>query len=164
MSSLIQRISEVNDEVRQWTGTSERENDVLTQALENKEHLGRTRGASLVPWKLAFEKDLATYRSRSRGKAAQEVECMRVLKEMEDKLEKWIDEKVEERVNQIMASRGSGVAPQEPVLTSFNPQLKGHNSCGSTPLDDIEVNAPHPVDNITEPVSVRLYIRQKMDN
>jgi len=30
---------------------------------------------------------------------------MRVLKEMEDKFKKWIDEKVKEKVNQIMAFR-----------------------------------------------------------
>ena len=61
MSSLVQRISEVNDEVRKWTHSTNRENDVLTQALGNKEHPGRTRGADLVPWKLAFEEESKTY-------------------------------------------------------------------------------------------------------
>ena len=66
MSSLVQRISEVNDEVRKGTRSTNRENDVLTQALENKEHPGRTRGAGLIPWKKAFEEESSTYRSRSR--------------------------------------------------------------------------------------------------
>ena len=48
MSSLVQRISEVNDEVRKGTHNTNRGNDVLTQALGNK-HPGRTRGAGLVP-------------------------------------------------------------------------------------------------------------------
>jgi hypothetical protein len=52
MSDLVQRISEVTNEVRQGTRTSNREKDVLTQALENREHPGRTRGASVVPWRL----------------------------------------------------------------------------------------------------------------
>jgi hypothetical protein len=49
LSNLVQSIFEVNDEVRQGTHTSSRENDVLTQALGNKEHPGCTRGAGLVP-------------------------------------------------------------------------------------------------------------------
>ena len=40
---------------------------------------------------------------------------MRVIKEMEDKFEKWIDERVQEKVNVLMASMGSGVVPQEPI-------------------------------------------------
>ena len=79
---------------------------------------------------------------------------------MEDKFKKQIDERVQEKVNVLMASTGSGVVPQEPVPTSFSPQFRGHSSYGSTPFDDEEVNAPHPVDSITEPVNVRLYIRQ----
>ena len=63
MSSLVQRISEVNDEVRKGTRSTNRENDVLTQALRNKEHPGRTRGAGLIPWKIAFEKESSTYES-----------------------------------------------------------------------------------------------------
>jgi hypothetical protein len=88
MSNLVTKISEINEEVMQGTRTSSRENDVLTQALGNKEHGGRTRGADIVPWKLAFEEDSATYRSRSRGKAAIEAECERALKEMEANFEK----------------------------------------------------------------------------
>jgi hypothetical protein len=52
MSDLIQRISEVTNEMRQGTRTSNREKDVLTQALRNREHPGRTRGAGVVPWRL----------------------------------------------------------------------------------------------------------------
>ena len=97
MSSLVQRISEVNDEVRKGTRSTNRENGVLTQALRNKEHLGHTRGVGLVPWKIAFEEESSTYRSRSRGRATQEAEYMRVLKEMEDKFEKQIDERLQEK-------------------------------------------------------------------
>jgi hypothetical protein len=80
MSSLITRISKVNDQVRQGICTSERENDVLTQALRNREHPSQTRGAGLVAWKIAFKEDLATYRSHSRGKTAQEAECCKFKK------------------------------------------------------------------------------------
>ena len=87
MSELIQRISQVTKEVRQGTRTSNREKDVLTQALETKEHPGRTSGTSVVPWNLAFPEESHTYRSRSRGRVDQEVECLRRLKEMEDRMD-----------------------------------------------------------------------------
>ena len=98
MSSLVQRISKVNDEVRKGTHNTNRENDVLTQALGNKEHPSRTTGAGLVPWKIAFEEAFSTYRSRSRGRATQEAEYMRVLKEMEDKFKKRIHQRVQEKL------------------------------------------------------------------
>jgi hypothetical protein len=120
MSNLIRRIFEVTNEVRQGTYTTDRENDVLTQALRNKEDPGRTRGAGLVPWKIAFEAESSTYQSRSRGRAKQEAEYLRQLKEIEDKFEKRIDVAVEGRVNEAMQSTGSGVPP-EPVPTSFSP-------------------------------------------
>jgi hypothetical protein len=59
-----------------------------------------------------------------------------------------------------MLSIGSAVPP-DPIPTSFSPHFRGRSSCRSTPLDGEEVNVPHPVDNITEPVNVRLYIRQQ---
>ena len=49
MSKLIQGISQVTEEVRQGTHTSNREKDVLPQALGTKEHLGRTRGIGVIP-------------------------------------------------------------------------------------------------------------------
>ena len=69
MSELIQTISQVTKEVRQGTRISNREKDVLTQALGTKEHPGRTRGTGVVPWKLAFPQESNTYQSRSRGRA-----------------------------------------------------------------------------------------------
>jgi hypothetical protein len=156
-SRLVTRISEVNEEVMQGICTSNRENDVLTQALGNKEHPSRTRGANIVPWKLAFEEESTSYWSRSRSKAANESEFNWVLKEMEANFEKRLEEKVEVRVREIMASRSMDAA-QEPVLTS---SVLARSSCGSTPVDNVEANAPHPVDNLTEPISVRLYVHQQ---
>ena len=79
---------------------------------------------------------------------------------MEDKFKKRIDATVEARVKQAIVSMGSGVA-EDHIPTSFSPVFKGRSSCGSTPLDEEEANAPHPVDSITEPVNVRLYIHQQ---
>jgi hypothetical protein len=77
MNSLIIKISKINKEMMQGTRSSNRENDLLTQALGNKKHGGRTRGAGLDPWKHIFEEDKGTSRSRSRGKAAREAERLR---------------------------------------------------------------------------------------
>ena len=59
-----------------------------------------------------------------------------------------------------MLSKGSAV-PQNPTPTAFSPQFRGRNSYGSILLDEEEANVPHPVDDITEPVNVRLYIHQE---
>ena len=79
---------------------------------------------------------------------------------MEDRMEAWIEATVEARVEQILLSKGS-VVPQNPTPSAFSPQFRGHTSCGSTPLVEEETNVPHPVDNIIEPINVRLYIDQE---
>ena len=110
--------------MRQGTRTSNREKGVLTQALGTKEHPGRTRGTGVVHWKLAFPEESHTYQSCSRGRVEQEAECLRRLKEMEDRMEAWIEATVEARVEQILLSKGSAV-PQNPTLTAFSPQFRG---------------------------------------
>ena len=127
---------------------------MLTQALRTKEHPGRTRGTGVVPWKLAFPEESHTYRSHSRGRADQEAECLRQLKEIEDRMDTQIEATIEARVQQILQSKGSGV-PQNPTPTAFSPQFRGHSSCGSTPLDEEDANVHHPVNDITEPVNVK---------
>ena len=79
---------------------------------------------------------------------------------MEDRMEAWIETTVEARVEQILLSKGS-IVPQTPTPSAFSPQFRGRSSCGSTLLDEEEANVPHPVDDITEPVNVRLYIYQE---
>ena len=106
--------------MRQGTRTSNREKDVLTQALRTKEHPGRTRGTGVVPWKLAFPQESNTYRSRSRGREEHEAEYLRRLKEMKDRMEAWIEATVEARVEQILLSKGS-VVPQNPTPSAFSP-------------------------------------------
>ena len=68
---------------------------MLTQALGTKEHPSRTRGTSVVPSKLAFPQESNTYRSRSRGRADQEAEYLRRLKEMEERMDARIEATVE---------------------------------------------------------------------
>jgi hypothetical protein len=163
MSDLVQRISKVTNKVRQGTPTSNREKDVLTQALRDREHPSRTRGADVVPWRLSFEEEAHTYQSRSRSRAEQEAETLRRLKEIEERFDVRLEATVEARMQQVLQSIGSTVPPipPDPIPTSFSPHFRGRSSGGSTPLDGEEANAPHPVDNITESINVRLYIRQQ---
>ena len=79
---------------------------------------------------------------------------------MEDIMEARIEATVEVRVEQILLSKGS-VVPQNPTPSAISPQFGGRSSYGSTPLDEEEANVPHPVDGITEPVNVKLYIHQE---
>ena len=79
---------------------------------------------------------------------------------MKDRMEVRIEATVEARVEQILLSKGS-VVPQNPTHSAFSPQFRGRSSCGSTPLNEEEVNLPHPMDDITEPINVRLYICQE---
>jgi hypothetical protein len=77
---------------------------------------------------------------------------------MEDRMDAWIEVTIEARVQQILLSKGSRV-PQNPTPTTFSPQFRGRSSYGLTPLDEEDANVPHPLDDITEPVNVKLYIR-----
>ena len=79
---------------------------------------------------------------------------------MEERMDARIEATVEAGVQQILLSKGSGV-PQNPTTTTFSPQFRGHSSCGSTLLDEEDANVPHPVDSITEPINVKLYIHQE---
>jgi hypothetical protein len=48
---------------------SDRENDVLSGALDNVEHTGRIHGvASQMPWKVGFPNDAWSYKKRDRYK------------------------------------------------------------------------------------------------
>jgi hypothetical protein len=60
------------EEARTGFFTPNRENDELTRALGNPEHLRRTRGKGVVPWYEGFEDWNADYRSRARKKMEEE--------------------------------------------------------------------------------------------
>jgi hypothetical protein len=48
---------------------SDKENDVLSGALDNAEHTGRIHGvASQIPWKVDFPNDAWSYKKRDRYK------------------------------------------------------------------------------------------------
>jgi hypothetical protein len=93
----------------------------------------------------------------------QETETLRRLKEIEERFDARLEGTIKARMQQVLQSIGSAVppVPPDPIPTNFSPHFRGRGSCRSTPLDGEEANAPHPVDNIIEPINVRLYIRQQ---
>ena len=75
-----------------------------------------------------------------------------------------IEQSMEARIAAQVASAMQSISQGRLSVPPLNSPVagKGRSSCGSTPMpDDEEVNAPHPVDDIKEPVNVRLYIRQQ---
>jgi hypothetical protein len=67
-------------EVQDGKFIPDRENDVLTKALRNVEHTGRTRGLGPnYPWRIGFAKDVDSYRSqrekRSRRSRRRQTGC-----------------------------------------------------------------------------------------
>src|SRR5438128_8546428 len=62
---VVNKLAEIQAQVTQGSFVPDRENDVLTKALGNKEHSGQTRGfGSKGPWKKGFPNDLHKYKSR----------------------------------------------------------------------------------------------------
>jgi hypothetical protein len=79
-------------------------------ALKNPEHPGCCRGFGVVPWKFAFRGDIATYRSRRRGREHEEEErrqeLEKRLKEHEEKVTTDIEWRVAAPINEMAPSEG----------------------------------------------------------
>ena len=62
---MVQKIAQIQAQVTEGSFVPDREHDILTKALGNPEHPGRTRGkGSKVPWKTEFPQDNHRYKSR----------------------------------------------------------------------------------------------------
>src|SRR3954463_14103782 len=109
----------------------ERENDELTRALKNPEHLGRTRGVGVVPWYEGFAEYKDTYKSQERKK-----------KQEADRLSK-LENDMKEIVEQLSRSQQQQPTQDPPEATT--PSMP-RSSVGSTGVDD----GHYPVDDITE--------------
>ena len=61
---MVQKITQIQAQVTEGSFVPDREHDILTKALGNPEHPGRTRGkGSKVPWKTGFPQDAHRYKS-----------------------------------------------------------------------------------------------------
>lgn len=141
-------MSTMTEEVRQGVRNSWREQDVITQALGNAEHPGRTRGHGVYHWKITFQDEISSYRRRRTTHASLQEDYEKRLKEFKD------------RLVAIEAFQSSQISPR-PASMSPGVRQGVCSSCGSTPLDVDESNAIHVVDFITSCVPVKLYIQQQ---
>ena|SRR5438105_3420402 len=87
----------------------DRENDILTKVLGNKEHLGRTRGiGSKVPWKKGFPEDLYRYKSRRNSEQRRLEEFKAVFEQMyKEKKRKEREEQEASATAAVPSSAGS---------------------------------------------------------
>lgn len=145
----------------------DREKDELTLALQNPEHLGRTRGRGVVPWKIGFKEDIHTYKSRMRSKRDTK-DKLRYLEERVALQEIWMQEEVERRVDQRLAERQSEQTVQlyaPPIMVSPS---GNRSSCASTgqvgeqvmegAAGQAQANPSYPVDEIMRRTPCELHI------
>nr|CCI55309.1 PH01B001I13.5 [Phyllostachys edulis] len=130
---VSQRLLELIAETSKGSFQADREKDMLSTALGNKEHPGRMRGLGVtVPWSYRFRGDYDTYRSRKRSKA-----------EHEDRLDQ-----MNQLLNQSQAA---------PVILGASPP-RHRSSIASThnsEHDDVQL----PIDDIKEPTPCKLQVR-----
>ena len=126
---------------------SERENDILSTALGNKEHPGRTRGKGVnVPWSRGFADDYYTYRSRKRSKAEHDHQLeTRLMARFEGRTARFEEHiaRLEDRINQLLnQSQGApvilGASPTQHRSSVASTQNSEHDDI-QLPIDAIMV-------------------------
>jgi hypothetical protein len=82
----------------------------VDKEIKNSEHPGHCRGFGVVPWKVAFRGDVATYRSHRRRREREEEErrqeLEKRLKEHEEKVTIDIERQVDATVNEMAPAQG----------------------------------------------------------
>ncbi|CAO2147652.1 unnamed protein product [Urochloa humidicola] len=161
---LVNRIRQVREEVERGEFVPERENDVLTRALGNKEHYDRVRGCGLVPWELGFAEYSDSYRSRSRSKAQQQAVCEEVLQgfraemhaqnaKFRETLREQLRIKIRGEIEQTMSR------PTELAAEDCGPVVVPPRSSSGSNMNPVEDPSQRfPVDEITEPKPCKLYV------
>jgi len=124
-------------EVKEGKFRPDREKDVLTKALGNEEHGGRTRGLGpSFPWVIGFPDDKESYRSRARAKKRQEEEEAYRLSKVEranDELQARLDRQ-QQQIDELRGVRRQ----QDPAFDSTGGPCQRKSSVASTevPADD----------------------------
>src|SRR5438128_6205313 len=97
---VVKKIAEIQAQVTQGSFVTDRENDILTKALGNKEHPGQTRGiGSKVPWKKGFPQDLYKYKSRRNSEQRRMEEFQEGVKAAFEQM--YEEKKMKEREEQV---------------------------------------------------------------
>jgi hypothetical protein len=149
VDKIKEKLENAIRDVRNGVFIPDREDDELTRALGNPEHVGRARGyPGGTTFKTAWPDSANTYRSRSRSKkkeSARISELERGLKETREEL-KALKEQRTEPQQRVELDPQADVAPSQ-----------RRSSVGSTR----QVDGPYPVDDITEPTSCELHIAMR---
>lgn len=119
-----------------------RENDMLSVALGNKEHPGRTRGLGLyVPWKHGFQDESGMYRRRKRNKAERDAQLREELKaSLKEELLGSMADIIRDEVRKQTESQQAATAADALASPHNRP-----SSCASNPT---QIQSKFPVDDI----------------
>jgi hypothetical protein len=153
-------------EVQEGKFIPDRERDVLTKALGNAEHTGRTRGRGPnYPWSIRFVEDIDSYRKRERGKKQKEEEEKERLKKLKEKYDGMFMsmQKQIQELRQSQARPSHQLQLQGPAFDSNNGPSQQRSSVASMGLGADE--APmgrYPMDEIKD--KTRCELHQSMKN
>lgn len=137
-----------------------REDDLLTKALGNKEHRGRTRGVgSSVPWKYGFPDYAWQYKKRTSNKAEKDARLEAKIREsIRAELTSEFDEKLESMRAKIRQEiREEQQIPQAAAAAAhkdLGSPTEKHSSCTSTELAENPTSVDSAVDHITVTVNL----------
>ena len=156
-----QKWLEVVKEIREGTRKfiPDRENDLLTVALGNREKPGRARGLGPQhPWWNAFAKDMATYRSRSRAKRRREEE--------EQNKYSQLMSRIDNQQQQINELRGAVHGHAQDITAAAPSQRKSSVGDSEAPPAEntqlmIDGGPGYPVDGIKDTISCELHVQMK---
>ena len=150
---ITKQLVDAIDKVRRGEYVVDRENDKLSLALGNPEHVGRLRGYGAgVTLKQGFPEDAHTYRSRQRKKK-QVSDRLSALKRKVQQQEQ-LDSISKQKASQLQLEGHAEAAPSD--------QRK--SSVGSTNVENSEFQPPaahYPVDDITEKTDCELHMSMK---
>jgi hypothetical protein len=122
----------------------DRENDVLSEALDNAEHTGRIRGVtSQMTWKVGFPNDAWSYKKRDRYK-----------RNLEDAIEEKMNSMFETKFRSYMQSLVQERPLELQQITQNLSPLPHLSSIDSTAA----VPTWYPIDDIMGDISCRLHI------
>ena len=153
----LEGIKDAMKEVETGKFKPDRENDVLTKALGNKEHPGRTRGTEgSVPWKDGFPECLESYRSRERKKKQEKSR----IELIEERLMRQ-----EQKIESLQSQQNTGPSRrqlEDPLLVTAGPSpSQRKSSVASTEFrgDEAQITPRYPVDDITGKENCELHIK-----